>query len=149
MNWVCFEGKPESDVQHFHFAQRFGDGIHGSVHIGRIDVSDAAHTECFDLGQFAGVKDESLGFDTFVERFELIARVVWSMKGDDNRRLYRVGQEAAQPQFCHVIDQCPAVVGIALMACRQAAFFAVLQQRFMQCRDHMGRRGEAPLAGLG
>ncbi|MNL40330.1 hypothetical protein D3C87_1626730 [compost metagenome] len=32
---------------------------------------------------------------------------------------------------------------------RQAAFFVVLQQGFVQRRDHMGRRGEAPLAGLG
>ena len=31
----------------------------------------------------------------------------------------------------------------------QAAFLGVLQQRFMQGGDHVGRRGEAPLAGFG
>ena len=35
------------------------------------------------------------------------------------------------------------------MAGGQAAFLSVLQQGFMQGGDHVGRRGEAPLSGLG
>ncbi|MNP25313.1 hypothetical protein D3C76_1181120 [compost metagenome] len=71
------------------------------------------------------------------------------MEGDDDRRLDLGRQEAAQAELGHFVEQHLAVVGIALVAGGQATFFVVLQQGFVQRRDHMGRRGEAPLAGLG
>ncbi|MNF62651.1 hypothetical protein D3C84_443350 [compost metagenome] len=71
------------------------------------------------------------------------------MEGGDDRRLDSRRQEAAQAQFAHLLHQCLAVGGVAFVPRRQAAFFVVLQQGFVQRGDHVGRRGEAPLAGLG
>ncbi|MCY1450415.1 hypothetical protein D9M71_672190 [compost metagenome] len=71
------------------------------------------------------------------------------MEGDDDRRLDRGRQEAAQADGGHAVEQGLAVVGVALMTRGQAAFFVVLQQGFVQRRHHVGRRGKAPLAGFG
>ncbi|MCY1406346.1 hypothetical protein D9M71_216080 [compost metagenome] len=71
------------------------------------------------------------------------------MESDDDRRLDLCRQEAAQTDAGHALEQYLAIVGIALVASGQAAFFVVLQQGLMQGRDDVGRRGEAPLAGLG
>lgn len=111
-------------------------------------MADAAHAKGFHLGQLARIKDEALGLDPFVEVLELVARVFWCVEGDDDRRLDRRRQKAAQAQCGHAIQQGLAVVRVALMAGGQAAFFGVLQQGFMQGGDHVGRWGEAPLAGL-
>ena len=63
--------------------------------------------------------------------------------------LDRRWQKAAQAQFGHAFEQHLAIVGVASVARGPAAFFVVLQQRFVQRGDHVGRWGEAPLAGLG
>ncbi|MNR10592.1 hypothetical protein D3C85_1268500 [compost metagenome] len=112
-------------------------------------MADAADAEGFDLGQFAGVEDVTLGLDPLVEFLELVARIFRGVEGGDDGRLNGRRQEAAQPQVTHLFHQCLAVGGVACVPGRQAAFFVVLQQGFVQRRDHMGRRGEAPLAGLG
>ncbi len=59
------------------------------------------------------------------------------------------GRKLRKPMLAMPSSKRLAVLGIASMACRQATFLLVLQQRFVQGGDHMGRRGEAPLAGLG
>ena len=87
----CCEVGAVLNVQHFHFAQRLGDGSDRCVHVDGTDVPDTADAERFDLGQFAGVQDETLGLDPFVERFEVIARVCGGVERHDNRRLNRCG----------------------------------------------------------
>ena len=69
------------------------------------DRANATDAEGFDLGQFAGVEDETLGLDAFVEFLELVARVFRRVEGDDDRRLNRGRQETANPQSGHVIEQ--------------------------------------------
>jgi hypothetical protein len=71
------------------------------------------------------------------------------MEGDDDRCLDGFGRKLRIPRCGHAVEQRLAVVGVALMAGRQAAFFVVLQQRFVQGGDHMGGRGKAPLPGFG
>ena len=111
-------------------------------------MADAADAERFHLGQFAGVQDETLGLDPLVEVLELVARVFGGVEGDDDGGLDCGRQKTAQTNAGHAVQKRLAVLGIASMACRQATFLLVLQQRFVQGGDHVGRWGEAPLAGL-
>ena len=90
-----------SDVQHFHVLQHLRHGIDRRLHIDVGDVAYAAHAECFNLGQFAWVENETLGLDPFVEFLELITRVFRGMESDDDRCLNRFGQETANPQRGH------------------------------------------------
>ncbi|MCY1407637.1 hypothetical protein D9M71_229430 [compost metagenome] len=71
------------------------------------------------------------------------------MEGDDDWRLDLGRQETAQADGCHAVEQRLAVVCVALVAGRKATFLVVLLQCFVQGRDHVGRRGKAPLPGLG
>ena len=70
-----------------HFLQHLGDGLDGCAHIGRVDMTDAAHAKGFHVGQFARVQNETLDLDQKVERFELIARIVGGVEGGNDRRL--------------------------------------------------------------
>ena len=90
-------------------------------------MADAADAECFDLGQFAGVEDVTLGLDPLIEVLELVARILRGMERGDDRRLNCRRQEAAQAELVHLFHQRLTVGRITRMPRRQAAFFAVLQ----------------------
>ena len=109
-------------MQHFHFPHRIGHGLDRGAHLVGADAADAAHAECLDLGQLAGIEDEPLGLDPFVEVRELVARVTRGVEGDDDRGLDGSGQKAAQADGRHAVEQGLAVACIALVARRQTHF---------------------------
>ncbi|MNJ56054.1 hypothetical protein D3C77_515830 [compost metagenome] len=71
------------------------------------------------------------------------------MEGNDDRGLDFGRQKTMQTDCRHALKQDLAIARIALVTGRQAAFFVVLQQCFVQRCDNMSGRGEAPLAGFG
>ena len=71
------------------------------------------------------------------------------MECDDDRRLQPVGQQRPEAQLAHALDQHLAVLGIAPAAAGLAALGLELLERLVERHDHMDRRSEAVLPGLG
>src|SRR5664280_1147858 len=131
-----------------HLAHRTGDGGDGLGHLRRPDRADAADAEGLLLRQLARIEDEAARLHRIVEGLEGVLRIGWRMEGQDDGRLDLGLQEWLEAEPLHARDERLAVRRVARQPRRLAALFHELAHRLGERRDHVGRRREAPLAGL-
>src|SRR6516165_10639545 len=117
----------------------------GAANAALAELPHAADTEGFERGELPGIEDVAPCLDGVVEALEGIARAIRRVERHDDRRLDRGGQEAAEPELCHAVDQSAAVLPVARVARDASAFLEILRDGRVERRDDVRRRGVAPL----
>ena len=129
--------------------QHLGDRRQRAAHVLRIEPADAADAEAVGHRQLARIDDVAAVLELVIEALEHELRILGHMECDDDRRLQPVGQQRPEAQRAHALDQDPAVLGVAPAAAGLAALGPELLERLVERHDHVDRRREAVLPGLG
>ena len=119
------------------------------AHVLRIEPADAADAEAVGHRQLARIDDVAAILQLVVEALEHELRILGHMECDDDRRLQPIGQQRPEAQLAHALDQDLAVLRVARPAAGLSALGPELLQRLVEGDDHVDRRREAVLPGLG
>ncbi|VTR66232.1 conserved hypothetical protein [Desulfosarcina cetonica] len=129
--------------------QNCGHGLQQAMHVAGLHIADIADAEGLALGHLARVDHEAFFLQRGVKALEIPGGAVRRMKGGDDGRLQRRGQEGGESQIPHAGHEDALVVAVALVARRDAALDGEFSQCLGKGPHHVGGRGEPPFAGVG
>src|SRR5499433_2152284 len=133
---------------HAHLGEDLPDGVENTTHLALAEATDAPDAEAVGDGELAGIDDVATAREAIIEALEVERGIAGHAHGDDDGRLDRVGEEGLEAQGAETLYEDAAVRGVAGTAPCRAALRGVLGKRLVERGQHVGRRGETPLARL-